>query len=112
MSEALSQVNIYSFIVFIVKIIRLEKKLLKDKVIDVMENWGSAIFIAMPRNMFPQNVFLSIARCIEFHCVCCAVGVRNVCELNTFYHFCCKFGIVSVVDCYMLIIFVVDQRNF
>ena len=67
----------------------------------------------MPRNiLYPQHVLFNIFRCIEFHCVCCAVSFRNVCELNTFYHFCCAFGIVAVVNCLMLITFVVDQRNF
>ena len=55
------QVNIYFFIEFIVKIVRLEQKLLKYRVIDVIGNWSSAMSIVMPLNiLFLQHVFLSI----------------------------------------------------
>ena len=84
----------------IAKIVRFELKLLKDRVIDIIENWSNTTSIVLPCNiLFLQHVFLSIVRCIEFHRVFCAVDIRNVCELNNFYHLCCAFGIVAVANC-------------
>ena len=84
---------------FIAKIVWFKQKLLKDRVIDVIRNWSSAISIAVRHNiLFLQHVLLSIVRYIKFHCVCCAVGIKHVCELDTFCYFCCAFGIAAVVN--------------
>ena len=55
---------------------------------------------------------LRVVQSIEFHCVCCAVRVQYVWQLDVFDHLCSASSIVAVVNCQVFNAFIVNQKYF
>ena len=55
---------------------------------------------------------LRVVQSIEFHCVCCAVHVQYVWQLDVFDHLCSASSIVAVVNCQVFNAFIVNQKYF